>query len=190
MYRNAFIVTISALSLSLSLFGCDIATPQDGCVPCATNDCTGDGGGSSFVSSSSSTSGAGGLCGCQFDPDYTAAAAECADMREVNGTCTLVHKHDYEACRGGVGRCISGNCQPVSWNAQCEGHNDIKLDICANDAACDDGNPCTADFCPSPGCGMCAHVPVTDLRPCGPGFDGMICREGSCCDKPAGFSAP
>lgn len=47
---------------------------------------------------------------------------------------------------------------------------------CEVDADCDDGNPCTRDFC-NPDTGECRHLPVVNDTPCG---DGNVCVAGEC----------
>ncbi len=106
----------------------------------------------------------------------------------VGGTCADEPLQNFAACRGGVGVCFGGVCSPPNWDAQCmQSIGDEPWFVCNDVTDCDDGNPCTSDSCPAPGCEACLHVPVEDLTPCD---DGMVCRQGACCDKPAGFSGP
>lgn len=191
MSHSTLFLTTSLIAL-FTLAGCNGVTTQAACVPCDTNDCGGGtGGGSLFGTSGSSTStGAGGeeepnLCGCQLPATLPAGQAECTVARVEGGICGLTVALNGEHCRGGRGKCMDGNCMPVVWGAQCLPMKpSADTSLCGVDADCDDGNPCTHDYCPEPGCGRCAHIPATDLSPCGAAYGTMICREGACCDDP------
>lgn len=114
---------------------------------------------------------------------------ECRRMvAHADGVCVEEALPNFSACRGGVGLCFGGLCAAPNWSAQCmQAPAEVPWAVCNDAADCDDGNPCTSDSCPAHGCESCVHVPVEDLTPCD---DGMVCRQGACCDKPSGFSAP
>src|SRR5262249_46266806 len=61
----------------------------------------------------------------------------------------------------GIERCVGGSC------------------VSSAPLVCDDGDPCTEDFCdPAAGCG---HRDTACQTTCGPGDDGVRCSDGSAC---------
>ena len=100
-------------------------------------------------------------------------ADDCATVKQNNGVCawtscvlkTCDQPGDTggELCfrEGGVGVCDDGTCVPP----------------CATPADCNDGNPCTLDYCtPS---GACSNPEDTLHSACG---DGGTCWKGECCE--------
>lgn len=148
-------------------------------------------GGAGGVGGSGGEAGEGGgggiACGCELPPGMN---EECA-VAAYDGTgCQVKPTLNGLPCRSGVGTCNNGTCFKVGWPEECtQAPSSGPWPICMSDSDCDDGNDCTSDYCPEPGCGACVRVPVADLRPCG-ASGAMVCRGGSCCDPPPGFSGP
>jgi len=138
--------------------------------------------------------GGGGSAPVEAGPRECLCAAplnfvpECRRMvARVDGGCDDEPLPNFSACRSGVGLCFGGVCAAPNWDAQCVQSPALGPWLLCNDVKdCDDGNPCTSDSCPAPGCEPCLHVPIADLTDCG---DNMLCRQGACCDKPSGFNA-
>lgn len=81
---------------------------------------------------------------------------------------------DTNTCGGGV--CQGGTCCTGCWDgSSCQSGSAVTA--CGDDGAacvsCNDGNPCTDDFCTLSGC---VHV-SNDANTCG----GGTCRDGACC---------
>lgn len=144
-----------------------------------------------------------GGCGVGFDGSstyYLSACDEgaCDDMRpigqdaECHGTqvntttneCIRYTFDDGDVCMRGVGHCERGAC--IYPRAADEGRCDALVlhdqqEGCANDSDCDDGNACTIDECPAPGCLPCQHRPVMNGTQCMTFGQAAACAEGACC---------
>lgn len=134
--------------------------------------------------------GGGAACLCPLPINFI---PECrAIVFTAEGVCEERPYANFAACRSGVGLCFGGVCNAPNWAAQCQQAPAGPPWVDCHDVGdCDDGNPCTSDSCPDPGCGPCLHVPVADLTDCTPPAGSpMLCRQGACCDVPAGFSPP
>lgn len=90
---------------------------------------------------------------------------------------------DGDACTSGTGTCLAGVCRPpaVEVGVACALSKPVSLETCQGDEDCDDGNPCTKDGCPSPGCGPCRHVPAEDGASCSTFGNAGTCTSGACC---------
>lgn len=95
------------------------------------------------------------------------------------GLCASVQMANGSTCRTGIGTCWSGVC--VAPVATCFDPPPASRTICQSDLDCNDGNPCTNDDCPEPGCDACHHAPVVNGLECGLG---LTCFSGSCCATP------
>jgi len=117
---------------------------------------------------------------------------ECRELvQTASGQCVERPLPNFMPCRGGVGLCFGGICAAPNWGAACQQSPAGPPWVpCDNVGDCDDGNPCTSDSCPLPGCESCLHVPVADLTDCSTPDGNMVCRQGACCDKPAGTPTP
>lgn len=174
-----------------SMTGCGARVTVDG--ECETGGAGGEGGdggaggeGGTTTSSSASTAptcpnGCDDGNPCSVDVCEAGACVHrgasspdaCSTVKQNSGVCAWTSciltdcsqnaNTDGEKCfrEGGVGVCAGGSCAPP----------------CASVADCDDGNPCTLDYCtPS---GACSN-PEDTLHPtCG---DEGYCWKGSCCE--------
>ncbi len=85
----------------------------------------------------------------------------CSEPVCTDGTCSVVPLMDATTCTDGavcpsVGACLFGVCE-------------------ASSPPCDDGNPCTADYCFDTGCSL---IPFQDGTPCAD--DGLPCTAERC----------
>lgn len=91
-------------------------------------------------------------CICAL-PDFT--DLECQRGEVADGRCVTRSFADGEPCRGGLGTCLDGRCSGGERSAP-------TLEACASALDCNDGDPCTIDSCPDPGCDSCYHAPMPD----------------------------
>ena len=93
-------------------------------------------------------------CGCAL-PAFTDLECQAGIVDEA-GDCALHPFNDGVPCRSGAGHCYAGTCEggPV-WSP-------MPLEPCDNASDCDDGDPCTLDLCPMPGCDTCYHRAADD----------------------------
>lgn len=125
------------------------------------------------------TANAGGTC------DYMDGAGICAD-----GVCVDADSCDPYPCQD-RGECVVDQCDPSDGlcsyaNAPvdtpcnedggrvCDGSGDCVG--CNHSSQCDDGDPCTTDFCFGR-VNACSHPPAADGLVCG---DAAICLQGQC----------
>ncbi len=197
-YSLKFFQLVSAImaivAMVLAVANCDISGVQTDCSDVSPLVWDGGGVGGSAVDGAPSKDGAGegGALAC-FCPWPINFVPECAEIVfTVEGTCEQRPFPNFAACRSGVGLCFGGVCNAPNWPSQCEQAPAGPPWVACNDVGdCNDGNPCTSDSCPNPGCESCLHVPVQDLTDCTPPGGGpMLCRQGACCDQPAGFNPP
>lgn len=95
-------------------------------------------------------------CECAL-PAFTDLECQ-AGIVAVAGGCALHPFNDGAPCRSGSGRCLAGNCEGgPTWSP-------MPLEPCASAADCDDGDPCTIDLCPMPGCDTCYHRAAEDCE--------------------------
>jgi hypothetical protein len=93
-------------------------------------------------------------CGCAL-PAFTDLECQ-AGIVGAAGECALHPVNDGAPCRSGAGRCVAGACEGgPTWSP-------MPLDPCLSAADCDDGDPCTLDLCPMPGCDTCYHRAAED----------------------------
>ncbi len=119
--------------------------------------------------------------GCVHSPDPSCGDDRCTVTQCSPSGCAKQTAPDGTLCGnfvpcGLADLCRSGRCTVVDQSSDpaCN-----PPPVCANDAACDDGNPCTADRCIPTGC---VHPAVADGTVCGPAVQcgALSCQQGVC----------
>lgn len=182
--HTSYIRASITIAVSIVVAACSLSGVSNDCAvgdhPLGTGT-----GGVAFDAGTGGSGGTGGgaVCACVLPINFN---PECRDMVLGPNGCVDTPKANFTACRGGVGVCFGGICNAPDWPAACEQSPALPPWVPCDDAGdCDDGNPCTSDSCPNPGCESCLHVPVADLTDCSGASGGsMVCRQGACCDKP------
>lgn len=188
--RSRHILGIALATIAVVGINCSLSGVQNDCTNIAGS--IRDGGGQGGEARNASGGGEGPVeqCLCPLPINFN---PECVSMvMTVAGGCEGKPLPNFTPCRGGVGLCFGGICNAPDWPAACQqGPAGAPWVPCDDVGDCDDGNPCTSDSCPLPGCESCLHVPFADLSDCStPGMGNQLCRQGACCDTPAGFNAP
>lgn len=124
------------------------------------------------------------VSGCVHIP----VAARCSAA--PGGRCDELDGCQYPTCETGT-TCVAEGCERV----HCEGSRCVReyacgsSEICCGEscqpAGCDDGNPCTLDFC-EPTAGACAHR----ARAGGTCSDGDACTTGDACIRGSCVGSP
>lgn len=187
MLISARIAAIVLVAIALCAAACDIAGVQAQCNDIIDTSAGGAspvldaGGGAGKVIEDASAP----LCLCPWPINHVPECREIVPLPD--GQCEERPLPNFRACRGGVGICFGGVCSPPDWGAQCmHSIGAGPWPLCDDVTDCDDGNPCTSDSCPAPGCESCLHVPLPDLTDCtDPEGAALVCRQGACCDSVA-----
>ncbi len=119
--------------------------------------------------------------GCVHSPDPACGEDRCLVTQCSPAGCTKKTAPDGTLCGnyvpcGMADLCLSGRCTPVdqSTDPACN-----PPPPCIGDAACDDGNPCSADRCTATGC---VHPAAVDGTVCGAQLQcgALSCQQGAC----------
>ena len=146
----------------------------------------GDGGSGGEVASTSTTSAGGGEPSCDDCDDGNNCTV---DICAPNGCENLGQPTPVDCANQSNGeglcvwdKCVLQECDPESNGEPCFAAGGIGIckngacGFCASDAECNDGNPCTLDYCMP---GGCYNPEDTMMSACG---EGGHCFKAACCE--------
>ena len=110
------------------------------------------------------------VAACRLPCTYKPTGCTPNDFLEETPECFITTRPDGALCDGQPGTCFLGVCA---------------FGPCANDAQCEDGNPCTINYCDPFGqlCDTSGALPVADGTPCVENVQGQVlalCENGVC----------